>query len=217
MRNDGMKRNPTQRKFSSMVLNAALFCGATFFGPAAAVAQTATPLPKAMLEAASPQSPSLMSADRYLRPQDLAAVGYVEQEYLISGTANVYDWDANGKLAVKTANAPYGSRIRVRRPKDPAKFSGTVVVELPNAARRFDWDMMWGYLSDEIIARGDGWVAITPPPATPGLKVFDPIRYKDVSFANPAPGDCPTGAAAPPIEEGLRWDMYSQVGAPIKN
>ena len=212
-----MKRNPTQRKFSSMVLNAALFCGATFFGPAAAVAQTATPLPKAMLEAASPQSPSLMSADRYLRPQDLAAVGYVEQEYLISGAANVYDWDANGKLAVKTANAPYGSRIRVRRPKDPAKFSGTVVVELPNAARRFDWDMMWGYLSDEIIARGDGWVAITPPPATPGLKVFDPIRYKDVSFANPAPGDCPNGAAAPPIEEGLRWDMYSQVGALIKN
>src|SRR5206468_2945476 len=126
----------------------ALFCGASFIGAGPAAAQTAVPLPKAMLEAASPESPSLMSADRYLHPMDLAKVGYVEEEYLISGTANVYDWDAGGKLAVKTANAPYGSRIRVRHPKDPAKFSGSVMVELPNAARRFDWDMIWGYLSD---------------------------------------------------------------------
>jgi len=210
-RDKGMKHNRTSRQIGTIILTGALFCVAS-----AALAQNAIPLPKAMLEAAAPIAPSFGSADRYLHPQDLAKVGYVEEEYLISGTANVYDWDADGKLAVKTANAPYGSRIRVRRPKDPAKFSGSVVVELPNAARRFDWDMMWGFLGDEIIARGDGWVAITPPPATPGLKIFDPIRYKDVSFANPAPGNCPNGAPAPAIEAGLRWDMYTQVGALIK-
>src|SRR5437762_13692161 len=77
--------------------------------------------------------------------------------------------------------------------------------------------MMWGYLADEIMARGDGWVAITPPAATPGLKAFNPARYKTVSFANPTPGNCPSGAPAPDIEEGLRWDVYSQVGALLKS
>ena len=110
----------------------------------------------------------------------------------------------------------------MRHPKDPAKFSGTVLVELPNATRRFDWDMMRGYLSDETIRRGDGWVAIgaatwvaiTPPPATPGLKVFDPVRYKDVNFANPMPNACETAGDQ---EEGLRWDMYTEVAELIKH
>jgi len=189
-------------------------------------AQNATPLPKSTLVPVTkfvpelfkspPDSFSMLSADRYLQPYNLAKAGYTEEEYLIGGTANVYDWGADGKPVVKTRNAPYGTRIRVRRPINSAKFSGTVVVEIPNAARRFDWDMMWGYLSDEIMARGDGWVAITPPAATSGLKIFDPVRYASISFANPAPGACPSGNAAAEVEEGLRWDSYSQIGALLK-
>jgi len=201
--------------------------GTLLAGTSVAMAQKPLPLPKATLVPVEPwhytspnltaisrDSVELMSADRYLKPEYLSQEGYVEEEYLISGAANVYDWGGDGKLTIKFPNAPYGSRIRVRHPKDPAKFSGTVVVELPNAARRFDWDMMWGYLSDEIVRRGDGWVAITPPPATPGLKVFDPLRYKDVNFANPVPNACETAADQ---EEGLRWDMYTQVGELLKH
>ncbi len=91
------------------------------------------------------------------------------------------------------------------------------MVEIANPARRFDWDMMWGYLGDEIVRRGDGWVAITTPGAIPGLKTFDPVRYAPMSFANPAPGNCPDGKPAADTEEGLKWDMYSQVGALIKS
>jgi hypothetical protein len=190
-------------------------------------AQGATPLPKFTLVPVTkfvpelfkspPDSFSMLSADRYLQPYNLAKAGYVEEEFLISGAANVYDWGADGKLTTKTRNAPYGTRIRVRHPKDAAKFSGTVVIEIPNAARRFDWDMMWGYLADEIMARGDGWVAITPPAGTPGLKTFDPVRYASISYANPS-GACP-GATTPAadMEEGLRWDVYSQVGALLKS
>jgi hypothetical protein len=196
-------------------------------GTSVALAQNAASVPRFTLAPVSrfipelfkspPDSFSMLSADRYLHPYNLAKDGYAEEEYLITGTANVYDWGTDGKVIVKTPNAPYGSRIRVRHPIDPSKFSGAVVVEIPNAARRFDWDMMWGYLSDEIIVRGDAWVAITPPAATPGLKTFDPVRYKGVSFANPAPGTCPNGTAASDMEEGLRWDMYSQVGALLKS
>src|SRR6266699_211766 len=154
------------RRTTGLALIAVAACGASV-----TQAQNATSVPRFTLAPVSrfvpelfkspPDSFSMLSADRYLHPYNLAKDGYAEEEYLITGTANVYDWGADGKLMVKTPNAPYGSRIRVRHPIDPAKFSGAVVVEIPNAARRFDWDMMWGYLSDEIIARGDAWVAIT--------------------------------------------------------
>jgi hypothetical protein len=208
--------------FGNVILSGTLLCGASI-----AMAQTAIPLPKATLMPVEPwryTSPDLTtvsrnsvefgSADRSLRPEYLSQQGYVEEEYLISGTANVYDFAGDGKLMIKFPNAPYGTRIRVRHPKDPAKFSGAVVVEIPNGARRFDWDMLYGYLADEIIRRGDGWVGLTPPPGTPGLKVFDPVRYKDISYANPMPNACPTAGDQ---EEGLRWDMYSQVAALIKH
>lgn len=212
----------TKGRTSTLAAALILACGASV-----AVAQNTPPLPKFTLVPVThfipellkspPDSFSMLSADRYLQPYNLAKAGYVEEEYLISGTANVYDWGADGKAVVKTPDAPYGTRIRVRRPSDPAKFSGTIVVEIPNTARRFDWDMMWGYLSDEITARGHGWVAITPPGGTPGLKQFNPGRYQTVSYKNPAPGTCPSGTQAPDIEEGLRWDVYSQVAALLKS
>ena len=49
-------------------------------------------------------------------PGDLAADGYVEQEFFISGTANVYQFDGGGNVVVKTPNVPYTTRILVRRP-----------------------------------------------------------------------------------------------------
>src|ERR1700688_3166297 len=98
-----------------------------------------------------------MTASRNLRPYDLKKYGYVEDEFIVTGAANVYNWDTDGKLTVITPNAPYGTRILIRHPADPSKFSGAVVVEVPNAARRFDWDMMWGYLADGIYNRGDAW------------------------------------------------------------
>ena len=47
------------------------------------------------------------AADHQLVPQDLRKHGYVDEEYLVSGTANVYDWPATGPAVVRTPNAPY--------------------------------------------------------------------------------------------------------------
>src|ERR1043165_6560394 len=72
------------------------------------------------------------AADHTRTPENLRAIGYVEEEYLFSGAANVYDWPANGPAVVRTPNAPYTTRVLVRRPADSKRFSGTVVVELLN-------------------------------------------------------------------------------------
>ena len=52
------------------------------------------------------------SAERYLK---LSERGYVEKEYYMYGTANVYETaDERGGVRVRTADAPYTNRIIVR-------------------------------------------------------------------------------------------------------
>ena len=193
---------------------------AVFLGFAAlASAQKLTgPIPN------TPESHALLAAAQNLTPLDLSKVGYVEEEYLLSGNANVYDLAADGSVTVKTSDAPYTTRILVRRPADASRFNGTVVVELPNTARRFDWAMLWGYVHNYVTDSGAAWVGITMPGAVPGLKKFNPTRYSAVSFANPTPGQaCAAGGggrggdANSDQEEGLRWDAISQVASVLKS
>jgi hypothetical protein len=187
---------------------------------AAYAAGQGTPVPKfAGPIPVTADSYPFLAASHSLVPFDLTKYGYVEQEFIVTGNANVYDWAADGSLTVKTEKAPYGSRILVRRPANASRFSGTVVVEPLGAARRFDWAMMYGYLNEHMMERGDAWVGITLPAAADALKKFNPTRYAAVSFANPNPGEaCPGAKGGPsPTEEGLRWDMMSQVGALLKS
>lgn len=183
---------------------------------------SATPLPKLTgpIPVAADSVPFL-AANRTFQPLDLQKAGYLEEEFLVSGTANVYDWAADGSLTVKSANAPYSTRILIRRPKDKARFSGHAIVELLNPARRFDWGMMSGYSRDSFVERGDAWVGITMPGSVDSLHKFNPARYPALAFANPDPSEsCVAGrggAATSEQEEGLRWDMISQVGVALKN
>jgi Alpha/beta hydrolase domain len=82
------------------------------------------------------------AADHQLQPQDLRKVGYVEEEYLASGKANVYSWPATGAV-VRTPDAPYTTRYLVRRPAKASHFSGNVVVEILNPSNRFDLNIGW--------------------------------------------------------------------------
>jgi hypothetical protein len=168
------------------------------------------------------ESRPFLGADHDLPPMDLAKFGYVEEEFFVSGTANVYEWPAAGTLVVKTPNAPYTTRILVRRPTSSGRFSGSVIVEPLYPARRWDWPMMWGYSHEHFIEHGDAWVGVTLPAAIVGLQKFDAARYAPLSFKNPAPDvPCASGRGSPgttpEIEDGLRWDMLSQVGALLKS
>jgi alpha/beta hydrolase family protein len=182
------------------------------------VAVSATPVPKVTRPIpVTANSYPFMASSKSTPAFDLSKVGYVEEEYLVSGTANVYDWAPDGTVNVKTPNAPYTTRILVRRPA--SGFSGTVVVELMFPARRFDWSMMWGFSHEHIIDHKDAWVGITLPASADGLKKFNPTRYADVSFANPSTTPCAGAQNNTPgaSEDGLRWDMISQVGALLKS
>jgi Alpha/beta hydrolase domain len=166
------------------------------------------------------------AADHTLVPEDLRKVGYVEDEYLVSGRANVYSWPAPGPAVVRTPDVPYTTRMLVRRPAKASRFSGNVVVELLNPSNRFDLNIGWAMAHRQMVRNGDVWVGITGKPIdVVALKTFDPVRYASLSFANPLalddPRNCmnPVTSVDPPefrsraTEDGLVWDIYSQVGA----
>lgn len=158
-------------------------------------------------------------------PQDLSKFGYVEEEFFVSGKANVYDFDSAGRVHVKTPDAPYTTRMLVRRPAVRGKASGNVIVELLNPSLLFDWDPQWMFCNGYFVEHGDIWIGLTVKPvAAKALKRFDPERYAPISWANPLPPDktCPKSALLssdtdPETENGLAWDIISQVGALVRS
>jgi hypothetical protein len=193
----------------------AIFC----FVATTLLAQGPTPVPKTTIVPSTATSYPFMGGGHVFHPVDFKKAGYVEEEFLVSGNANVYDWAADGAVTVRTANAPYTTRILVIRPASASKFSGNLVLEPFFSARRFDWGMMWGYSYESLMEKGDAWVGVTPPADIPGLKKFNPMRYGTLAADNPDPkAPCPgagqNGPAA--VEDGLRWDILSQVGAALK-
>lgn len=131
---------------------------------------------------------------------DLAAPGYVEEEYFIAGTATTYGaakpLGSDGAWSVMpAASQPYRTRILVRRPKDPARFNGTVVLEWQNVSGGFDVDAEWGYAYPELMRDGYVWVGVSAqhagvmgPPLRAGfsqpLTLWDPQRYGSLSLPN---------------------------------
>jgi hypothetical protein len=200
-------------------------------GVACASAGAATPLPQVTgpIPVTATSYP-FGAADHTLAPEDLKKVGYVEDEYFVSGKANVYTWPAPGPAVVRTPNAPYTTRILVRRPAKASRFSGNVVVEMLNPSNQFDLNIGWAMAHRQMVRNGDAWVGITDKPIDVlALKKFDPARYASLSFANPLalddPRNCmnPVTSVDPPsarsraTEDGLAWDIYSQVGALVRS
>lgn len=191
----------------------------------AAVADGSTPIPDVSGPIPNTADSHAFGAAEYeLIPENLKKVGYVEEEFLVSGTSNVYSWPAPGPAVVKTADAPYTTRALVRRPAKGQKFSGNVVVEMLNPSNFFDLNIGWAVAHKQIVDNGDAWVGITAKAITiDALKNFDPARYESLSFANPLPltdpGNCEIVAAdsSRTTENGLVWDIYSQVGAWLKS
>lgn len=208
---------------------AALVMAASFtvWGPAAAQTSSMGPVPVPKFTgpiAETTESHPWLGAKHLMNPIDLAASGYVEEEFIISGNANVYDWKPDGSMKVRASDLPYATRIFVRRPSDANRFSGTVVVEGGNNMPGQGWEVnsLWSNLNEYVRDRGHVWVSVTIFPGTAAaLKQFDPKRYAAVSFP---PSVCPAAGQGPPParpeadrEGGVVWDILSQAGALMKS
>jgi hypothetical protein len=119
-------------------------------------------------------------------PVPLNLAGYVQQEFFLKGTATGYGqvgtWGSNGRWTARPAEtAPYETRIMVRRPADPARFNGTVVVEWLNVSFAVDVDPDFLYESQELLRAGYAWVGVSAQQlgvqGAFGLTHWDPLRY----------------------------------------
>jgi hypothetical protein len=152
---------------------------------------------------------------------DLAANGYVEQEFFASGTAAAYgatrSLAPDGKWLVKPQGATsYRTRIVVRRPSDPHRFNGTVLVEWLNVSGGVEAPADWAYLNPELVRDGYAYVAVSAQAfgidggksllgvpgaaASSGLVGSEPARYGSLHH----PGD------------RFSFDMYSQIGLALR-
>ena len=210
------------RRFAPVALLLTIICGAR--SASAQSSRTVAPVPDVTgpIPVTATSYP-LMTSSKLQTIVDLPKAGYIEEEFFVTGRANVYDWSGDGQVIVKTPNAPYTTRILVRRPDDVGRFSGNVIVEIVNSARRYDFPFAWGVSHDSFMENGDAFAMITLAQANlDGLKAFDAMRYAPLSLANPTPDEaCNAGraGAAPqtaPGEEGLQFDILAQAGALLK-
>lgn len=184
-----------------------------------------TPVPKVEGPiAVTAESYPFGAADHTLAKENLSAVGYVEEEFFVSGTANIYHAPDGGEVAVRTPSAPYTTRMLVRRPKDKAKFSGNVIVEMLNPSNLFDLNIAWAISHKQFVRNGDAWVGVTAKPVSVvSLKNFNPLRYGPLSWANPLKKDDPANCtpqgrdSSQETENGLVWDIHSQISAWLRS
>jgi hypothetical protein len=144
--------------------------------------------------------------------------GFVEEEFVAAGTATDYrpvgDLGDDGIWTlVPDTEAPYRTRVLVRRPADPDDASGTVLVEWLNVSGGVDANPDYAAMEAEIVRAGHTWVGVSAqligveggpvlvsaPGAESvtgrGLRALDPERYGGLDH----PGD------------GYSFDIVTQV------
>jgi hypothetical protein len=139
------------------------------------------------------------AAPDLMRDYDLATLGYEETEFRVDGIASSYQLQGergeDGRWDVAPeAEAPFRTRIVVRRPSDPSRFSGVVIVEWHNVSAGLDAAPDWGFFHRSASAAGHAWVGVSAQKAgidggglAEGihLKILAPERYGDLDH----PGD----------------------------
>jgi hypothetical protein len=198
-----------------MVANACLGFTGCASGGAPRVSRLAVPTPTVAGPIPSTPSDFPFIADGF-GPEPPVPSGYEENEYFVSGRAKLYEYSATGVRVIAPCptsagplgcrNLPYTTRMLVKRPIDPGRFSGTVIIEPFNPSSGYDianvWDRSWPY----FVRQGDVFVGWTPRFASIlALKQFEPRRYARLRWGG-------TGA----IDDGITFDIAAQIGALFK-
>ena len=136
---------------------------------------------------------------------DLAARGYVEEEYFIEGTANRYTIVPLTTATILNSGNPYKTRIVVRRPASPNKFTGVVLAEWTNVTNGFDMENTWFQIHEYVLRSGHAWVGVsaqrTGVNGANGLVNWNAARYGSLNISSDA----------------LSYDIFSQAVQAIRN
>ena len=142
---------------------------------------------------------------------DLAAHGYVAEEFFLSGEATTYalipgaEMGRDGKWRVEPkGKVPFRTRFLVYRPADPEAFNGTAVVCWNNVTAGYE--LFFGE-SPEVLEGGYAYVCATVQKVgvhgfeddPQGLAAWDPERYGDLSIPS----------------DDLSYDIFSQVARAV--
>lgn len=121
---------------------------------------------------------------------DESKLGLTEQEFFFEGTT--------------TKGERYKSRMIVRRPVNPAKFNGTVIVEWMNASSGSDLDVDYPSVLPLLTRAGYAYVGVTAQKVTVDfLRKRNAARYESLSMND----DQPQNAA---------FEVFSQAGQALK-
>lgn len=148
---------------------------------------------------------------------DIATLGYVSEEFLISGTASCYtaagELSLDGRWSVTASGAAdYTTRMVVLTPANQGEFNGTVLVEWLNVSGGIDAPAVWFMAHREMARAGYAYVAVSAQRvgveggpnligADLSLKSQDPTRYASLHH----PGDA------------FSYDIFSHIGRLIKD
>lgn len=198
-----------RQKIFGLLLQSLLSCLLLLVGCAPGIT-----LPTTKLLPLIPGDPETRSTPFIAWFQDLSLQGYVEEEYSVTGLANIYGYvnDAaqSPEVEVIEADLPYTTRILIRRPEQPGRFNGTVFLEVLNATAGWDGDPIWQSNFKHMTREGSVWVGVSAKPVTvdflrdgwgkTSLLVRNASRYQSMSMP----------------QFGQVWDMLSQIGVLLK-
>lgn len=120
---------------------------------------------------------------------DLEKLGYVLEEYFVSGTAQAYRMaegasaGPDGVWQTEAADTrPFTTRVFILRPADPAKYNGVLLAHWQNVSAGYEN----GYPTGDEIFKGYAWMGVsaqadgvygTPRTRAFSLKEWDAARY----------------------------------------
>jgi hypothetical protein len=139
------------------------------------------------------------------------AEGYVEEEYLVSGAATLFNYAHNPPLGPTdivpfAEDVPYQTRIIVRRPASHGQFKGTVVIEWWNSTAGFDSAPVWDASAEYFSRNGVVYVGVTNSTTSMGFLTGGCSLF---GFLPPTCGTRYSTLSLP--ENGLAFEMVSQI------
>ena len=148
---------------------------------------------------------------------DVTSLGYVAEEFFVSGTASSFSSTAelgpDGRWGVTPAgSADFTTRVVVLTPADRAQFNGTVLVEWLNVSGGIDAPAVWMMAHREMVRAGYAYVAVSAQRV--GVEGGTNLMGIDMSLKSQ---DAQRYAALCHPGDAFSYDIFSHAGRIVRD